>query len=465
VATTSGHKDSTHRFTTRTLELHRQSIGGCDAAQHGPSHKTPDADSPGGTATAGEAEGEQTLDLWSWLPRISPRQARLEEWLARWTGEKTVAHWLDWIRGGLNQTPEIGRPEIVWRASGLGRPGLIAQFRWPRLNTRLALGLEVPLAHAVVDHLLGYDRPFAESRLQLTPVEWGVWTYLVVRSLEEFDRASRGDPEHETITAPADRTSLVLDRVGPDPFNPAGLGAVVTLRSSIRVGSTTGTARLWLPEPALNFLLASEPEAGTMVPDLATSKAREYSSLWRALAGLVAMPNGLKRLRTGGVLPLTDSRLTGTPQSPSGPIVLVCGPTSLGETFQLAAEPVEGSSGRLLRLTGSLIRQRQPREPLTLGTNQVMSSTSSSPAADLSGAAAPSPAASPLDVPVTLTVELGRVNLTLNRLADLRPGDLVELGRHSREPVELTSNGRLVARGELVLIDTELGVRVTHVFL
>ena len=72
---------------------------------------------------------------------------------------------------------------------------------------------------------------------------------------------------------------------------------------------------------------------------------------------------------------------------------------------------------------------------------------------------------SPLDVPVTLTVELGRVNLTLSRLADLKPGDVLELGRHSREPVELTSNGRLVARGELILIDTELGVRVTHVFL
>ena len=65
---------------------------------------------------------------------------------------------------------------------------------------------------------------------------------------------------------------------------------------------------------------------------------------------------------------------------------------------------------------------------------------------------------------MTLTVELGRVNLTLNRLADLKPGDVLELGRHSREPVELTSGGRLVARGELILIDTELGVRVTHVF-
>ena len=81
------------------------------------------------------------------------------------------------------------------------------------------------------------------------------------------------------------------------------------------------------------------------------------------------------------------------------------------------------------------------------------------------GEASTAPEDSPLDVPVTLTVELGRVNLTLNRLADLKPGDVLELGRHSREPVELTSGGRLVARGELILIDTELGVRVTHVFL
>jgi flagellar motor switch protein FliN/FliY len=71
----------------------------------------------------------------------------------------------------------------------------------------------------------------------------------------------------------------------------------------------------------------------------------------------------------------------------------------------------------------------------------------------------------PTEIPVTLTIELGRVNLSLARLADLKPGDVVELGRHTREPVELTSGGRLVARGELVQIDTELGVRVTHVFL
>ncbi len=76
-----------------------------------------------------------------------------------------------------------------------------------------------------------------------------------------------------------------------------------------------------------------------------------------------------------------------------------------------------------------------------------------------------SPQPSPADLPVTLVVEIGRVSLTLSRLADLKPGDIVELGRHSREPIELTSNGRLVARGELVQIDTELGLRITNVLI
>ena len=91
----------------------------------------------------------------------------------------------------MSQAVKLGRPEIVWRASGLLRPGLIAQLRWPELGTRLALGLEVPLAHAVVDHLLGYDRPLAESRLQLTPVEWGVWSYLLIRALNALCAADR----------------------------------------------------------------------------------------------------------------------------------------------------------------------------------------------------------------------------------------------------------------------------------
>ncbi|WP_435006741.1 FliM/FliN family flagellar motor switch protein [Tundrisphaera lichenicola] len=87
------------------------------------------------------------------------------------------------------------------------------------------------------------------------------------------------------------------------------------------------------------------------------------------------------------------------------------------------------------------------------------------PAEPNTGFSTETEALGPADVPVTLTVELGRINLSLGRVADLKPGDVLELGRHSREPVELTSGGKLIARGELVQIDNELGVRVIHVFL
>lgn len=413
---------------------------------------------PGTAANSGDPDGPSSdppPDVWSWLPRLPARQVRLEAMLDRWSRAAAVVAWLDWLRDQTKLPVALGRPEIVWRAAGLRRAGLIAQFRWASRSTKLAVGLEVPLAHAVVDAMLAYQRPLAESRLQLTPVEWGVWSYLAVRALEDFTRAAR--------TLDPAGVDLVLDRVSPDPFDPAGLGSPVTVLWPFRVGSTTGTIRLWLPESCLEMGPDSEPVASSAsLPDL--KRAGECASTWYAEAGHVIMPRGLSRLRNGGVLPLADSRLTGTAQSPAGPIALICDLARPRSRFQWPAEPVPGSQGRLVRLTAPCERRALPRDPLALEVSHAMTPNSSHPT-ERTLSVGPSAGSPPADVPVTLTVELGRVSLTLDRLADLRPGDVIELGRHSREPVELTSGGRLVARGELVLIDTELGVRVTNVFL
>lgn len=69
------------------------------------------------------------------------------------------------------------------------------------------------------------------------------------------------------------------------------------------------------------------------------------------------------------------------------------------------------------------------------------------------------------DLPVTLTVELGRLSLSLAKVADLKAGDVLELLRNSREPVELTSGDRLVARGEIVQMDQDLGIRILQVLI
>jgi flagellar motor switch protein FliN/FliY len=68
-----------------------------------------------------------------------------------------------------------------------------------------------------------------------------------------------------------------------------------------------------------------------------------------------------------------------------------------------------------------------------------------------------------LDVPLRLTVELGRAELPLAEVLALRPGSVVELDRFPGEPLDLFANGRLVARGEIIVLNDIFGFRVTEI--
>lgn len=65
-----------------------------------------------------------------------------------------------------------------------------------------------------------------------------------------------------------------------------------------------------------------------------------------------------------------------------------------------------------------------------------------------------------LDVPVPVMVELGRIRLPVGELLQLKPGSVIELERAAHEPVDILANGKLIARGEAVLLDGKLGIRI-----
>jgi flagellar motor switch protein FliN len=65
-------------------------------------------------------------------------------------------------------------------------------------------------------------------------------------------------------------------------------------------------------------------------------------------------------------------------------------------------------------------------------------------------------------VPVDLAVELGRTRMTIAETLALAPGSIVTLQRMAGEPVDLLVNGRPIARGEVVVVDDEFGLRVTE---
>ncbi len=68
-----------------------------------------------------------------------------------------------------------------------------------------------------------------------------------------------------------------------------------------------------------------------------------------------------------------------------------------------------------------------------------------------------------LDVPVQVTVEVGRTRMQLGGLVRMGPGSLIDLDRQAHEPADILVNGKIVARGEIVTIDDHYGIRVSEV--
>ncbi len=68
-----------------------------------------------------------------------------------------------------------------------------------------------------------------------------------------------------------------------------------------------------------------------------------------------------------------------------------------------------------------------------------------------------------MDVPVTLSLEVGRTKMTVGSLLRLRQGSVVELDRLAGEPLDVLVNGQLVAHGEIVVINDKFGIRLVDV--
>jgi flagellar motor switch protein FliN/FliY len=68
-----------------------------------------------------------------------------------------------------------------------------------------------------------------------------------------------------------------------------------------------------------------------------------------------------------------------------------------------------------------------------------------------------------LDIKLQLTVELGRTELPIKKVLELTKGSIVTLHKAAGEPVELYANGKLIAYGEVVVIEDNFGLRITHI--
>nr|WP_298414352.1 flagellar motor switch protein FliN [uncultured Halomonas sp.] len=68
-----------------------------------------------------------------------------------------------------------------------------------------------------------------------------------------------------------------------------------------------------------------------------------------------------------------------------------------------------------------------------------------------------------MDIPVKLTVELGRTRITIKQLLELAQGSVIELDGLAGEPMDILINGYLIAQGEVVVVDEKYGIRITEI--
>ncbi len=68
-----------------------------------------------------------------------------------------------------------------------------------------------------------------------------------------------------------------------------------------------------------------------------------------------------------------------------------------------------------------------------------------------------------MDLPINLTVELGKTHIPIKNLMQLNPGSVVELDSLAGEPLDIMVNGFLIAQGEVVVVNDKFGIRLTDI--
>jgi flagellar motor switch protein FliN len=68
-----------------------------------------------------------------------------------------------------------------------------------------------------------------------------------------------------------------------------------------------------------------------------------------------------------------------------------------------------------------------------------------------------------LDIPLEVTVEMGRTRMLINDLLQLGQGSVIELNRMAGEPLDILINNKLIARGEVVVVNEKFGIRITDI--
>jgi len=342
---------------------------------------------------------------WAALERID-RQAEL--------GLRAARAWLDDVaepaRLAATLSELIGaRVEFLRRGFSSRaevRPEQTISFSLGSEASTLTLGFEPALATQLVASLLKRPAPLVSVDAPIDPVLRGVLSAVCIEAARRASAALALAPSERDVAAPYFRlefTALVAGR----PYRANLRFAAAQFATRTAMSPARALQRLGQLELRLPLVIGVALFTPAMLAEL-------------TLGSGVCFGSGFS----------VDRALVGRG-------VMVAPTSERGVAVELRAD-------------GKIVLG-QPTN-VALATEDVMSEADSG--------ASDSAARAALEAPLVVRVELGSVSLSAQRWAELRPGDVIETGQRLGEPVVLRGGGRVLARGELVNIDGELGVRI-----
>lgn len=400
------------------------------------------------------------------LPRYSRQQVALHQTLLAYLGAHVFApEFALELRRTLDTAlstacswspPEVrvvSREDVAKLSAPLGYFAVLGTAPSPH---KVLVELDPALAAWAVERLLGGREAQAAGRMLRPPteLELGVLSFLALQVVQAFGRGMVGGQE----------LALRLERLVGESAEWLGFGEqsaqFVGLGMRVQLGERLGYLRILLPESLV------QGHFGGRLPD-ASGSAQNLARMRRALQALpeVEVPvrvlgaqlalgaDDIANVEPGDIIVLENHQLKLGPGGVSGQVTLLLGRGRHGSiTARLYEELGEA------KLEVSAIAEQPQPEEIDMDEASAPASESAAPEDNL-----PQTAGLLREVDAPVAVELGRIRLSTAQVVRLRAGQVLRLARAATDPVDLVVGGKLFARGELIEVDGELGVRLTHV--
>jgi flagellar motor switch protein FliM len=319
-------------------------------------------------------------------------------------------------------------------------------------KSRGLLEVDIALAHWAIDTLLGGTGEAVGLR-PLTDIEEGVMTFVVLETLK-------------TLAPSLDSSlpKLRLETIAPT-LNDAG--ALLSEEESLAMvqlkavfGGHTGFVRLFIPEGVL--ALAEPPFDAPVrrvrrIADAQSHGARlgNVSAWLRAEIGHVEVTAGdLAQLRERDVV-LVDGLTARPDKGEGGTVKLKLG---LARAGYIAGELVLQNQAFVAKVTEVVVGAPAPPASEGDGAAGAEDAARAGRANMQEGQAEGADLLN--DIPLQVAVEIGRLPITAEEVVGLKVGHVFDLNRQVGEPLDLSVNGKIVARGELVEVEGNLGIRI-----